>query len=55
MTIYWKEELVDFFDIDNLKPKNLNSKSNWYWFAYFDGPLKLPKNPRGSVKFTIRV
>ncbi len=50
------EELVEFFDIDNLKPKKLKFKSqNWYWFAYFDGPLKLPKNPRGSVKFTIKV
>ncbi len=38
------EELVEFFDIDNLKPKKLKFKSqNWYWFAYFDGPLKLPK------------
>ncbi|WP_086037640.1 phage tail domain-containing protein, partial [Staphylococcus aureus] len=50
------EALVKFFNIKDLTPKKLKFKSqNWYWFAYFDGPLKLPKNPRGSVKFTIKV
>lgn len=50
------EALVKFFDIKDLTPKKLKFKSqNWYWYAYFDGPIKIPKNPRGSVKITIKV
>lgn len=50
------EKLVKLFRIDNLKPSKLQFQSkSWYWYAYFDGPIEIPKNPRGIVKFTIKV
>ncbi|WP_312684212.1 phage distal tail protein [Mammaliicoccus sciuri] len=46
--------LVSFFDYD--KPVKLQFESkNWYWLAYFDGPIEIPNTPREFIKFSIKV
>lgn len=48
------KKLVDFFKYDEAVELRFKSQS-WFWKAYFDGPIELPKNPREFIKFTIKV
>ncbi|UXR70299.1 phage tail family protein [Staphylococcus sp. IVB6246] len=47
-------EIVKFFDYDEAVKLQL-SKKDWYWYAYFDGPIELATNTQGIVSFKIKV
>ncbi|UXS45367.1 phage tail family protein [Staphylococcus delphini] len=47
-------EIVKFFDYD-VPVKLQLSKKDWYWYAYFDGPIELATNTQGIVSFKIKV
>lgn len=47
-------ELTKFFNYN--EPVKLQlSKKDWYWYAYFDGPIELATNTQGIVSFKIKV
>ncbi|MDC5694280.1 phage tail family protein [Mammaliicoccus sciuri] len=48
------EILTNFFNYDEAVKLQFKSK-DWYWNAYFDGPIELPKETRGIVNFNISV
>ncbi|WP_323708386.1 phage tail family protein [Mammaliicoccus sciuri] len=48
------ERLTEFFNYDEAVKLQFKSK-NWYWNAYFDGPIELQKETRGIVNFNISV
>ncbi len=48
------EILTKFFNYDEAVKLQFKSK-DWYWNAYFDGPIELPKETRGIVNFNISV
>lgn len=48
------EILTKFFNYDEAVRLQFKSK-DWYWNAYFDGPIELPKETRGIVNFNISV
>lgn len=48
------KKLVEFFNHDEAVELRFKSQS-WFWKAYFDGPIELPKNPKAFIKFTIKV
>ncbi|MEJ7530205.1 phage tail domain-containing protein [Staphylococcus hominis] len=47
-------ELVKFFDYDHSVPLQFKSQ-NWYWNAYFEGPIELEKYSRNFWQFSINV
>lgn len=47
-------ELVKFFDYDRSVPLQFKSQ-NWYWNAYFEGPIELEKYNRNFWQFSINV
>lgn len=47
-------ELVKFFDYDHSVPLQFKSQ-NWYWNAYFEGPIELEKYSRNFWQFNINV
>ncbi|MGS5451029.1 phage distal tail protein [Staphylococcus aureus] len=47
-------ELVKFFDYDRSVPLQFKSQ-NWYWNAYFEGPIELEKYNRNFWQFNINV
>ncbi|HEG9037495.1 TPA: phage tail family protein, partial [Staphylococcus aureus] len=47
-------ELVKFFNYEEQVKLQFKSK-DWYWNAYFEGPIKLHKEFTIPVKFTIKV
>ena len=47
-------ELVKFFDYDHSVPLQFKSQ-NWYWNAYFEGPIELEKYNRNFWQFSINV
>ncbi|MFP4878300.1 phage tail domain-containing protein [Mammaliicoccus sp. N-M50] len=48
------EILTKFFNYAEAVKLQFKSK-DWYWNAYFDGPIELPKETRGIVNFNISV
>lgn len=48
------ERLTKFFNYDEAVKLQFKSK-DWYWNAYFDGPIELSKETRGIVNFNISV
>ncbi|MCS4486389.1 phage tail family protein [Staphylococcus americanisciuri] len=47
-------EVVKFFDYD--EPVKLQlSKKDWYWNAFFDGPIELVTNTKGIITFKIKI
>ena len=47
-------ELVKFFDYDRSVPLQFKSQ-NWYWNAYFEGPIELEKYSKTFWQFSINV
>lgn len=47
-------ELVKFFDYDRSVPLQFKSQ-NWYWNAYFEGPIELEKYNKNFWQFSINV
>ncbi|HCT8050442.1 TPA: phage tail family protein [Staphylococcus pseudintermedius] len=47
-------ELVKLFDYEDSVKLQLSNK-NWYWNAYFDGPIEIVSMNNGFVSFTIKV
>lgn len=47
-------ELVKFFDYDHSVPLQFKSQ-NWYWNAYFEGPIELEKYNKNFWQFNINV
>lgn len=47
-------ELVKFFNYDDPVKLQFSSK-DWYWLAYFDGPIEIPNTPREFIKFSVKV
>ena len=47
-------ELVKFFDYDRSVPLQFKSQ-NWYWNAYFEGPIELDKYSKTFWQFSINV
>lgn len=47
-------ELVKFFDYDRSVPLQFKSQ-NWYWNAYFEGPIELDKYSETFWQFSINV
>ncbi|WP_165885628.1 phage distal tail protein [Staphylococcus chromogenes] len=47
-------ELVKFFDYDAPVKLQLSEK-NWYWKAYFDGPIEIVSINHGFVSFKVKV
>ncbi|WP_353418191.1 phage tail family protein [Staphylococcus delphini] len=47
-------ELVKFFDYDAPVKLQLSEK-NWYWKAYFDGPIEIVSVNHGFVSFKVKV
>lgn len=47
-------EIVRFFDYDYEVPLQFMTQ-DWYWNAFFEGPVEIDKTPRGVLSFVIKV